>query len=186
MKRWHVFYGLGVLLALSVSFAIITNAQTPIEAGNTTYVGTGIQEIMPFGNAVAEGTGWFFLPCDTNGIGAAAAYDTTGPVTGVERWARAAITYKGRLHDGATGFQTIDSVGYRIRFQWSTDGYAENWVTKDSTAAITDTLYHTDTMIVWPYRMLRLVAHTDTSAGLPSQDYSYRQLVGFTIYPVPR
>jgi len=106
-------------------------------------------------------------------------YDTTDALQGCLAWAAATMAYQGRTWDGIS-IADIDSIGARLFIDWSPDG--DNWVVKDSTPAITDTLPHVMTVNIYNMDFMRMRMTDSDSGKCPGVD-GLQQYVGFNIKP---
>lgn len=126
---------------------------------------TNLFRVQERSNMVKAGAGWIYMAVirdnvvpDTVRISdTSAAMDMVGAVRG-------SISYKLGIYDGSGNYMAFDSCKAKLLYQWSNDG--EHWISRDSSAALTDTLFHEDTLILGPFNFMRIV-------GRPAQPSGY-------------
>jgi hypothetical protein len=116
---------------------------------------TGLPTIKRYSGATPASYGYLNTHSWANGTDTAWVCDTSEAIAiGAAR--RASVTYMTALYDEVGGPKSVDSVSYRLVYEWSND--LSHWFPTDSTGAKTDTLYHNDTLIIRPFEYMQIIS----------------------------
>jgi len=152
---------LSMLALVAVLCCMASGARTEI-------IDAALPNLPSDSSAINGGTaGWLKLAIwsDTNALCTDTTTfridDTSSTTVITGDLARASITYKFDMWDGVSGRLHKDSVRAILVYSWSNNG--TYWSDLDSSAAITDTLSHNDTLIIRPFNFMRIKARAKSA-----------------------